>query len=348
MSEPKGAGSRRHLAPDRILLGHGSGGRLSHDLVRDVFLSAFGGTHLPLLEDSARLQIGGARLAFTTDSFVVSPLAFPGGDLGRLAVCGTVNDLAVLGARPLFLSAGFLIEEGLPWETLTAQVESMRRAAAEAGVEIVTGDTKVVERGALDQLFINTSGIGLLEEPFWPGAAGVRPGDRVLVSGTIGDHGLAVMACRNDLQFETTIESDCAPLWEMIDALRQGGIAVRWMRDPTRGGLGTTLNELVEGRDFGIVLEEDALPVRASVQALADILGLEPMYAANEGKVVSVVAAEQAEAALAILRGHPLGAEAAIIGSVQPGDPGRVVMATRAGGTRIVGMLTGDQLPRIC
>jgi hydrogenase expression/formation protein HypE len=333
---------------DRILLGHGSGGRLSHRLIRELFLPALGGPHLAPLNDAALLRIGSADLAFTTDSFVVTPLEFPGGDLGKLAVCGTVNDLAVMGARPLYLSSAFLIEEGLPRDLLERIVRSMRAAAEEAGIEIVTGDTKVVERGGLDQIFINTAGLGRLEQPRWEGLSAVRAGDRVLVSGTVGDHGLAVMACRNDLQFESPIESDCAPLWGLVNRLREAGVPVRWMRDPTRGGLGTTLNELVDGQPFGVRLDEDAIPVRRAVQALADILGLDPLYVANEGKVVAVVPAESAERALAAMRSDAHGREAAIIGAVTPDPPGRVVLATRIGGTRIVDMLTGDQLPRIC
>lgn len=340
--------ARPPAAGERILLGHGSGGRLSHRLIKELFLPAIGGEKLAPLADAAILPQSPGELAFTTDSFVVTPVEFPGGDLGRLAVCGTVNDLAVMGARPLYLSAGFLIEEGLPLDLLQRLLGSMRAAAEEAGVEIVTGDTKVVEHGACDQLFINTSGIGRLEEPRWHGLGAVRPGDRVIVSGTIGDHGLAVLACRNDLHFESPIRSDCAPLWTLVDSLRRGGIGVRWMRDPTRGGLGTTLNELVEDQPFGVRLEETAISVRPEVRALADILGLDPIYVANEGKLVAVVPAESEGAALATLRAHPLGAEAVVIGTVVADHPGRVVLATRVGGTRLVDMLTGDQLPRIC
>jgi hydrogenase expression/formation protein HypE len=334
--------------PERILLGHGSGGRLSHKLIRDLFLARLGGAHLAPLADSAVLQAGDLEIAFTTDSFVVSPLEFPGGDLGRLAVCGTVNDLAVMGARPLYLSAAFILEEGLEMPVLARMVESMKAAAEEAGVEIVTGDTKVVERGSCDRLFVNTAGIGLLTPPRLPGAAAVRPGDRILINGTLGDHGLAVMACRNDLHFESPIVSDCAPLWSLVEALRGAGTGIRWMRDPTRGGLGTTLNELVEGAPFGIQLEEADLPVRPEVQALADILGLDPLYVANEGKLVAVVSADDEAKALDVLRSHPLGAAACGIGTVIADPPGRVILRTRIGGRRIVDMLTGDQLPRIC
>ncbi len=333
---------------ERILLAHGSGGRLSHRLVRELFLPLLGGTHLAPLDDAARLGIGAEEIAFTTDSFVVSPVEFPGGDVGRLAVCGTVNDLAVMGARPLFLSAAFLIEEGLSRDLLERLVRSMRAAADEAGVEIVTGDTKVVEKGSLDRVFVNTAGIGRFGSARISGAETVRPGDRVIVNGTLGDHGLAVMAVRNDLGFESPIRSDCAPLWVLVERLLDGGIAVRWMRDPTRGGLGTTLNELVEGRSFGVRLDEEAIPVRPEVRALSAILGLDPLYVANEGKIIAVVPAESEQAALALLRSHPLGSEACTIGEVVAEPPGRVVLKTRIGGLRIVDMLTGDQLPRIC
>jgi hydrogenase expression/formation protein HypE len=339
---------RQGRKEDRILLGHGSGGRLSHRLIQDLFLARLGKEHLAPLEDSAVLRMEAGEIAFTTDSFVVSPIEFPGGDLGRLAVCGTVNDLAVMGARPLYLSAGFILEEGLEYALLERQVESMRAAAEEAGVEIVTGDTKVVERGSCDGLFVNTAGIGLREPPPWRGREAIRPGDWVLVNGTLGDHGLAVMASRNDLHFESPIESDCAPLWGLVETLKREGIPVCWMRDPTRGGLGTTLNELVEGAPFGVVLEEAELPIRPQVQALADILGLDPLYVANEGKIVLVVPEASGRAALDLLRRHPLGVSACRVGKVAADPAGRVVLATRIGGRRIVDMLTGDQLPRIC
>jgi hydrogenase expression/formation protein HypE len=340
--------SNADSSTERILLGHGSGGRLSHRLIQELFLPAFGGEHLAPLADAACLEFGSEHLAFTTDSFVVTPVEFPGGDLGRLAVCGTVNDLAVMGARPLFLSAAFLLEEGVEMDLLRRLVASMRAAAEEAGVEIVTGDTKVVDRGGLDRVFINTAGIGRLEEPRFAGRNAILPGDRILLNGTLGDHGLAVMACRNDLHFESPIVSDCAPLWRLVELLRAGGVSVRWMRDPTRGGLGTTLNELVEGMDFGVRLEEADVPVRPEVQALADILGLDPLYVANEGKLTAVVPAADEAGALALLRGHPLGRDACAIGTIVSDAPGRVHLHTHIGGSRIVDMLTGDQLPRIC
>jgi hydrogenase expression/formation protein HypE len=333
---------------DRILLGHGSGGRLSHRLIKQLFLPVLGGEHLAPLNDSALLAIGSERLAFTTDSFVVSPVEFPGGDLGRLAVCGTVNDLAVMGARPLYLSAAFLIEEGLERELLERLVRSMHAAAEEAGVEIVTGDTKVVERGGLDRVFVNTAGIGRIDGAACEGVAGVRPGDRVLLNGTLGDHGMAVMACRNDLRFESTIESDCAPLWGLVSSLFEGGVVPRWMRDPTRGGLGTTLNELVEDAPFGVRLEEDAIPIRREVRALSDILGLDPLYVANEGKLIAIIPPDQEGPALEIMRAHPRGRDAAAIGEVVADPAGRVVLATRIGGTRIVAAvwIAASEIPR--
>jgi hydrogenase expression/formation protein HypE len=337
-----------------ILLAHGSGGRMTHDLVRDLFLAAFNNPALAALEDSARVDIGGTRIAFTTDSFVVSPILFPGGDVGKLAVCGTVNDLAVSGARPIALSAGFLLEEGLDYGLLEGIVASMRRTSEEVGVPIVTGDTKVVERGGLDRIFINTAGIGVLEPPLPSGAGTVRPGDRILVSGPLADHGMAVISARNDLRFDTTIESDCAPLWDLIHSLLIAvPTAIRWMRDPTRGGFGTVLNELVgiettDGRQFGIEIEEGAVPFRPEVRALSEILGIDPIYVACEGRVVIVVAEEEADRALASLRSHPLGIDAAIVARVVVDPPGRVVMRTRIGGRRIIDVPAGEQLPRIC
>lgn len=341
MSEPKGR-------QDEILLAHGSGGRMTQELIRSLFLPRIGNPVLAPLEDAARLTIGGVRLAFTTDSFVVSPIVFPGGDLGKLAVCGTVNDLAVMGARPVALSAGFLLEEGLAIQTLEALADSMRVVCESVGVPIVTGDTKVVEKGGLDRVFINTAGIGVLDGPVPSGAGTVRPGDRVLLSGTIADHGMAVLSVRNDLRFETGIESDCAPIWGLAQSLLVSAPGVRWMRDPTRGGVATTLNELVEGSPFGIELDEDAIPIKASVRALAEILGLDPLYVASEGRMLVVIAAEGAREGLDALKSHPLGAGAAEIGQVVSHPAGRLTLRTRVGGTRILDMLSGEQLPRIC
>jgi len=332
-----------------ILLAHGGGGRMTHALVRDLFLHAFDNPALAPLEDAARIDVTSGSIAFTTDSFVVSPVVFPGGDLGKLAVCGTVNDLAVCGARPIALSAGFLLEEGLPMPLLESIVASMRRTCEEVGVKIVTGDTKVVERGGLDQIFINTAGIGVLAPPLPSGAATVRPGDCILVSGPLADHGMAVLSARNELRFDTTIESDCAPLWDLICALLAAvPNGVRWMRDPTRGGFGTVLNELAAGRDFGIEIEEAAVPFRPEVRALSEILGIDPLYVACEGRVVVVVEPGSAELALATMRSHPLGREATQTGRIVCDPAGRVVLRTRIGGTRIVEVPSGEQLPRIC
>lgn len=333
---------------DEILLSHGSGGRLTQELVRSLFLPRLDNPALAPLEDAARLSIGSTRIAFTTDSFVVSPITFPGGDLGKLAVCGTVNDLAVMGARPLALSAGFLLEEGLQTAVLAQLVDSMNAVCDEVGVPIVTGDTKVVERGSLDRIFINTAGIGLLEDPLPEGASAVVPGDCVLVSGTIAEHGMAVLSVRNDLRFETPIESDCAPVWRMVRSLLAAVPGVRWMRDPTRGGVATTLNELVEGRPFGIELDEAKIPVSPGVHALAEILGLDPLYVASEGRFLVVVAAGSASRALEILRSDPAGSSATEIGRVVEEPGGSLVLRTRIGGTRILDLLTGEQLPRIC
>jgi hydrogenase expression/formation protein HypE len=333
-----------------ILLAHGSGGRMTQALVRDLFLPAFDNPALALLEDSARVDVGGGRrVAFTTDTFVVSPIFFPGGDLGKLAVCGTVNDLAVVGARPIALSAGFVLEEGLLIEDLERIVASMRRTAEDVGVAIVTGDTKVVERGACDRVFINTSGIGVLDPPLPTGVETVRRGDRVIVTGPLADHGMAVLAARNDLRFDATIESDCAPLYDLIRvvlaAIPEG---VRWMRDPTRGGFGTVLNELAAGRSFGVEIDEDAIPFRAEVRALSEILGLDPLYVACEGRAVIVVDAMCEERALSALRAHPLGREAVGAGRIVSDPAGRVILKTSIGGRRIVEVPSGEQLPRIC
>jgi hydrogenase expression/formation protein HypE len=340
--------SERTGRPDEILLSHGSGGRLTQELVHALFLPRIGNPALAPLEDAARLTIGAQRLAFTTDSFVVSPIVFPGGNLGKLAVCGTVNDLAVMGARPVALSAGFLLEEGLPIQILETLIDSMREVCEEVGVPIVTGDTKVVEKGGLDRVFINTAGIGVLEEPLPSGASAVQPGDRVLISGTIADHGMAVLSVRNDLKFEAGIESDCAPVWGIVHSLLSCVPGVRWMRDPTRGGVATTLNELVQGSTFGIELNEESIPMKAGVRALAEILGLDPLYVASEGRFLAVIAGERAQDALELLRSHPSGAGAAEIGRVVPRPPGRLTLRTRVGGTRILDLLSGEQLPRIC
>jgi len=329
-------------------MAHGSGGKASHDLIQEVFAAAFDNPFLGALGDSAILPVGGGSLAFTTDTYVVKPPFFPGGDIGRLAVAGTVNDLAVMGAAPRFLSCGFVLEEALPLDTLRKVVGSMKSTADEAGVQIVAGDTKVVERGAADQIFINTCGVGELQSTRRLSDTPIRAGDRVLVSGTIGDHGAAVLCCREGLQFESEMVSDCAPLSGLIRLMLEGCDGIKFMRDPTRGGLATTLNEIVRGGPLGIILEEASIPVRDDVASFCEILGLDPLYVANEGKVVAVVEGGQAEGLCQIMRAHPLGREASIIGEVVTNPAGRVGLKTAVGGTRVVDMLVGDQLPRIC
>jgi hydrogenase expression/formation protein HypE len=333
---------------DKILLGHGSGGRLSEALLREVFLPAFDNPVLAQLNDQAEVSINGQRLAFSTDSFVVQPLFFPGGDIGSLAVHGTVNDLAVGGAQPLCLSAAFIIEEGLPIETLRRVVQSLRTAAAEAGVDVVTGDTKVVEKGGADGLFVNTSGIGLVAEGVQLSADRARPGDRILLSGSIGEHGIAVMAQREGLELEGPIESDSAALHGMVAAILETNAEIRCMRDPTRGGLSAALNEIAGQSGVGMVIDERAIPIRAEVQGACELLGLDPLYVANEGKLIAIVEASAADAVLAAMRNDPLGSEGRIIGEVCDAHPGVVQMRTAIGTTRIVDLLTGDQLPRIC
>jgi len=336
-------------ATDRVLLGHGSGGRLSAELLRRVFLPAFGNDVLNALEDQATLELGdGQRLAFTTDSYVVRPLFFPGGDIGRLAVNGTVNDLAVGGARPLWLSAAFILEEGLPLPDLQRVVESMRAACVEAGVTLVTGDTKVVNRGACDGMFITTAGIGLVPNDVTLSIRNARPGDRILVSGTVGDHGIAVMSVREGLDFETILESDTAPLADLTRAMLAACPTIRCMRDPTRGGLASALNELATASQVGVELTEAAIPLRLEVRTACEMLGLDPFYVACEGRLIAVVPPADADRLLATMRDHPLGRIAAIIGEVVAKHPGMVTLRTPIGGERVVPLLTGDQLPRIC
>jgi hydrogenase expression/formation protein HypE len=336
-----------------VTLAHGGGGKAMKDLIDDVFVAAFDNALLAGREDQARIDLAslaalGDRLAFTTDSFVVDPLFFPGGDIGRLAVCGTVNDLAVGGAKPLYLSCAAIIEEGLAVETLRQIARSMAAAALEAGVQIVTGDTKVVQRGACDKLFITTSGVGVIRTGVVLGAERAQPGDVVLVNGLLGDHGAAILAARGDLALDTPIASDCAPLNGLIEALLKSAPGTRALRDATRGGVATVLNEIAEASGVSIELTEEQMPIREAVKGFCEILGLDPLYLANEGKLVAVVPADQAEAALTGLRAHPLGRESCIVGRVDSGEAGRVTMRTPFGGRRIVDMLVGEQLPRIC
>lgn len=333
---------------NRILLGHGSGGKLSAELLGKVFLPALGNPVLDRLEDQAIVSIRESRLALTTDSFVVKPMFFRGGNIGSLAVHGTINDLVMGGAVPLWLTAAFILEEGLPIETLQRVVDSMRDAAADAAVQIIAGDTKVVEKGSADGMFINTTGIGLVRDGIVLSASQARPGDCVMVSGTIGDHGIAILAEREGLQFETEIHSDSAALHTLVAELLQATLEVRCLRDPTRGGLSSTLNEIASASQVGIELDETAIPVQEEVRGACEMLGLDPMYVANEGKLVAIVAPGAAEKALEALRSHPLGKDARIIGRVITEHPQMVVMRTPFGTTRIVDMLAGDQLPRIC
>ncbi len=335
-------------ARERVLLGHGSGGRLSADLLQQVFLPALGNPVLNRLEDQAVVSVNGTRLAVTTDSFVVKPLFFRGGDIGSLSVHGTINDLAMGGAVPLWLSAAFILEEGLPLETLKRVVASMHQAAANAGIEIITGDTKVVEKGSADGLFINTTGIGRVREGLSLSASQACPGDIVLVSGYLGDHGIAILAEREGLQFETQVNSDSAALHPLVSRILEVTPEVRCLRDPTRGGLSSTLNEIASSSRVGMELEETTIPVREEVRGACEMLGLDPMYVANEGKLVAIVSPSAAQDALHALQSHPLGKNAAIIGRVTSEHPRMVVMRTPLGTTRIVDLLAGDQLPRIC
>jgi len=332
-----------------IVMGHGGGGKLGNELVEHLFLPAFRNPELENLGDAAVLDLGGGRLAMSTDSFVVQPLFFPGGSIGELAVNGTVNDLAVSGAEPKFLSASFILEEGFPLAQLAAIVDAMAQAAALAGVKIVTGDTKVVERGHGDGCYINTAGVGLLRPEITVGPHRAQAGDAILVSGTIGDHGMAIMSVREGLEFESQIRSDCAALNGLIaEVLAAAGTAVHAMRDPTRGGLASTLNEIAASSNVGMEIDEPSLPVRPEVHGACELLGLDPVYVANEGKVVFFVAPEAADKILAILRAHPLGREAARIGQVTAEHKRMLVARTAMGANRVIPTQIGEQLPRIC
>jgi hydrogenase expression/formation protein HypE len=332
-----------------IVMGHGGGGKLGNELVEHLFLPAFRNPALENLGDAAVLDVGAGKIAMSTDSFVVQPLFFPGGSIGELAVNGTVNDLAVSGAMPQFLSASFILEEGFPLAKLAAIVDAMAKAAATAGVKIVTGDTKVVERSHGDGCYINTAGIGVLREGVRVGPHLAEPGDVVLVSGTIGDHGMAIMSVREGLEFESQIRSDCAALNGIIgDVLKIVGSDVHAMRDPTRGGLASTLNEIAQSSKVGVMIDEASLPVRTQVQSACELLGLDPVYVANEGKAVFIVAAEAADVVLALLRAHPLGRDAARIGQVTDQHKGMLVARTSMGANRVIPTQIGEQLPRIC
>jgi hydrogenase expression/formation protein HypE len=345
------------MTDDVIHLAHGSGGKLSHDLVDRLFVHHFDNPTLLQLDDAAVVDVPGRhspatppRLAFSTDSYVISPLFFPGGDIGKLAVCGTVNDLSMSGARPLWLSAGFIIEEGFPIADLERIVSSMAATAARCGVQVVTGDTKVVDRGSADQVFINTAGVGGVPAGVEIGGNRARPGDVVLLSGTIGDHGMTIMTQREGLRFDSPLESDCAPLNGLVAGLVAAlpPEAIRCLRDPTRGGLATALNELASQSQVGMEVEETAIPVREAVRGACELLGLDPLYVANEGKLVAIVAPQAAEKALATLRADEHGRDGVIIGRVTETHRGRVVLRTALGARRVVDMLVGEQLPRIC
>lgn len=337
----------------QIVLGHGSGGKLTAELIDKIFRPAFTNPILDKLDDQAVVQVNGTRLAFTTDSFVVTPIFFPGGDIGRLAINGTVNDLAMSGARPLYLAAAFILEEGLAADDLRRVVESMRDAANEAGVLLVTGDTKVVNRGKGDQVFITTTGLGVIDRPVEISADRARPGDKIILSGFIGDHGMAVMSQRENLEFEGAIQSDCTPLHELVNVMLEvtGGDeapTIHCLRDPTRGGVATTLNEIAGQSKVGMLLQEGNIPVRETVKGACEILGLDPLYVANEGKLVAIVAAEAADEIVQRMRQHPLGGEAAVIGEIVADHAGMVLMKTEIGGTRVLDVMFGEQLPRIC
>ncbi len=334
---------------DLILLGHGSGGVLSHRLLSDLIIPALSGTPLSGQDDAAVIEVNGEKLAFTTDSYVVDPIFFPGGDIGSLAINGTVNDLAMVGARPLFVSCGLIIEEGFSRTDLAIIMNSMRQAADKAGVRIVTGDTKVVPRGKADRIFINTAGIGRFVHGLVLSGCNARTGDSIIVSGTIGDHGIAVMAAREGLALSTEIKSDCAALDGLVaELLAVGKDAVRVLRDPTRGGVATTIKEIALQSDVTITLDESALPIDPAVKGVCAILGLDPLYVANEGKLLAVVSPEAASRLLSTMREHPLGSKAAVIGKITAKGGGRVQLQTVVGGMRSVEMLAGEQLPRIC
>lgn len=332
----------------KILLGHGSGGSLSRKLVEEVFLKAFANDLLLPLNDQAVFSLPHSRLAFTTDSYVVNPIFFPGGDIGRLSICGTINDLAVGGARAACLSASFIIEEGVSFDELERVVASMSATAKGCGVKIATGDTKVVERGKGDKMFINTAGIGVVDDSVNLSPSLIRPGDVILVSGTMGDHGVAIMTQREGIEMDSPVESDCAPLHDLVKDMLSSGARIKAMRDPTRGGLATVLNEFASASESSFTILEKAVPVKEAVKGACEILGFDPLYLANEGKLVAVVAEDGADACLRAMKANPLGRDAAIIGEVKAGKKGRVLLETPIGNTRILEMLSGEQLPRIC
>ncbi len=336
------------MKTDKILLDHGSGGKISHQLTETLLLPAFDNPALAMLDDGAVLSVAPGRLAFSTDTYVVEPIFFPGGSIGDLAINGTVNDVAMCGATPLYLSVGMIIEEGFPMADLERVVAEMRKAAQIAGVAVVTGDTKVVPKGAVDKIYINTAGIGVIKDGVDVSGANARPGDAVILSGTMADHGMTILTQRQGLAFESDLESDSAPLNHMVAALLDSGCDIHVLRDPTRGGVGTTLNEIAGKSRVGVRIHEAKLPVRPAVAGVCELLGFDPLYVANEGKLLAFCPADQADAVLSIIRQSPFGKDACRIGEVIDDHPGRVFMKTHIGGERIVDMLTGEQLPRIC
>jgi hydrogenase expression/formation protein HypE len=333
---------------DIIVMGHGSGGKMGADLITKIFLPAFDNEILGAGDDGAVLNVPAGRIAISTDSHVVAPLFFSGGDIGHLSVCGTVNDVSMMGAEPLYMSVGFIIEEGLAMETLQRVVLSMKTAADEAGIKIVTGDTKVVQRGKADGLYINTTGVGIIRDGTSIGGKNAKPGDVVILSGTIGDHGIAVLAARGELGFETDIRSDSAPLNHLVSAILDASPNIHVLRDPTRGGVATTLNEIARQSHVGIIVNEASIPVRPAVASVCEMLGFDPMYVANEGKLIAIVAPEDARQILAAMRRNKYGEDAVIIGEVQSLPRDRVLMKTELGSTRVIDVLMGEMLPRIC
>lgn len=332
----------------KISLGHGSGGKLTHDLIKNLFLKKLSNPILAELTDAAIIELNKKKFSFTTDSYVVKPLFFPGGDIGKLAIFGTVNDLAVMGAKPLFISCGLIIEEGLDYATLEKVIDSIEEAKKIAGVEVVTGDTKVVEKGGADGLFVNTSGIGQILDGIELSVRNIKVGDKIILNGPLADHGISILSRREGFEFEPEITSDCAPLNELILKILMASKGVKFMRDPTRGGLATTLNEIVEGASFGIIIDEEKIPMREPVRAACELLGLDPLYIGNEGKVVIVIDGKKAKSVCELMRKHPLGKETQIIGEITGGPKGKVCLKTVVGGRRVLDMLVTDQLPRIC
>jgi hydrogenase expression/formation protein HypE len=336
------------MAEEKIVLAHGSGGRLTHDLIQKIFLPRFRNPFLEPLDDSARIVNREGAIAFTTDSYVVNPLFFPGGDIGKLAVCGTVNDLSMIGATPSYLSLSLIVEEGFSIDLLKRIVSSIQDTAEEAGVNIVTGDTKVVEHGAADQLFINTSGIGWIRPGIHLSGSNAKPGDRILLNGSIGNHETAVLSQREGLKFNTDISSDCAPLNNLVGKMLDVCPSIRCMRDPTRGGLSTTLNEVASVSNVGMTIEEECIPIHEPIRGICELLGFDPLYLANEGKLIAICPPEEADRLLETMRSHPMGKESQIIGRVTEENPKKVILQTLIGGHRIIDMLTGAQYPRIC